>query len=230
MITSPSNVRMPSAIPPVRIHCILTEKRNNSANHGIAGDSDEMALIGYARVSTGDQDTALQLDALKRAGCDKVYQDVASGVRVDRPGLAEALAYVREGDTLVVWKLDRAGRSMKHLVEMIADLEAKGAGFRSITESIDTTTSGGRLIFHVFGALAQFERDLISERTRAGLTAASERGRMPGRKPVVTPEKLEKAKQLMEGGLTVKEAAGRMKVGKTALYKALRSEKPGRRI
>ncbi|RAZ92356.1 recombinase family protein [Mesorhizobium hawassense] len=116
-----------------------------------------MASIGYARVSTGDQDTALQLDALRKAGCEKLFEDRASGVRTDRPGLAEAIRYVREGDTLTVWKLDRLGRSMKHLIDIITELEAKGAGFRSITENIDTTTSGGRLVFHLFGALAQFE-------------------------------------------------------------------------
>ena len=116
-----------------------------------------MTAIGYARVSTGDQDTALQLDALRKAGCERLFEDKASGVKTDRPGLAEAIRYVRDGDTLTVWKLDRLGRSMKHLIEIITELEAKGVGFRSITENIDTTTSGGRLVFHLFGALAQFD-------------------------------------------------------------------------
>jgi len=120
-----------------------------------------MTSVGYARVSTGDQDTALQRDALRKAGCEKVFEDKASGAGSDRPGLAEAVRYVREGDTLTVWKLDRLGRSMKHLIEIITELEARGVAFRSITENIDTTTSGGRLVFHLFGALAQFERDLI---------------------------------------------------------------------
>ncbi|QND61569.1 recombinase family protein [Mesorhizobium huakuii] len=183
-----------------------------------------MAAIGYVRVSTGEQDTALQLDALRKAGCEKIFEDHASGVRTDRPGLAQALSYAREGDTITVWKLDRLGRSMKHLIEIITDLDAKGVGFRSMTENIDTTTPGGRLVFHLFGALAQFERDLIRERTRAGLKAAGDRGRRGGRQPAVTPEKLEKARQHMAGGLNVREAAARVKVGKTALYAALKAE------
>ena len=146
-------------------------------------------------------------------------------MKTDRPGLAEAIRYVRDGDTLTVWKLDRLGRSMKHLIEIITELEAKGVGFRSITENIDTTTSGGRLVFHLFGALAQFERDLIRERTRAGLQAAGERGRRGGRQVVVTPEKLAKARQHLAAGLNVREAAARVKIGKTALYEALRAEK-----
>lgn len=181
-----------------------------------------MTIIGYARVSTSDQETALQHDALSNAGCERVFEDRASGVKTDRPGLAEALRYLRDGDTLTVWKLDRLGRSMKHLIEIVAELEARGVGFRSITENIDTTTPGGRLIFHVFGALAQFERDLIRERTRAGLRAAEERGRQGGRQAVVTPEKLAKARQHMAAGLNVREAAARVKVGKTALYEALK--------
>lgn len=183
-----------------------------------------MTAIGYARVSTGDQDTALQLDALRNAGCEKLFEDKASGAKTDRPGLSDAIGYAREGDTLTVWKLDRLGRSMKHLIEVITDLEAKGVGFRSITENIDTTTSGGRLVFHLFGALAQFERDLIQERTRAGLKAAKDRGRRGGRQAVVTPEKLIKARQHLEAGLNVREAAARVKVGKTALYEALKSK------
>lgn len=183
-----------------------------------------MATIGYVRISTGEQDTALQLDALNKAGCEKIFEDHASGVRTDRPGLAQALAYAREGDTIIVWKLDRLGRSMKHLIEIITDLDGKGVGFRSMTENIDTTTPGGRLVFHLFGALAQFERDLIRERTRAGLKAAEDRGRRGGRQAAVTPEKLGKARQYMASGLNVREAAARVKVGKTALYTALKAE------
>ncbi|TYC70917.1 recombinase family protein [Stappia sp. BW2] len=183
-----------------------------------------MTAIGYARVSTGDQDSALQLDALRNVGCEKLFEDKASGAKTDRPGLSDAIRYAREGDTLTVWKLDRLGRSMKHLIEVITDLEAKGVGFRSITENIDTTTSGGRLVFHLFGALAQFERDLIQERTRAGLKAAKDRGRRGGRQAVVTPDKLAKARQHLAAGLNVREAAARVKVGKTALYEALKSE------
>src|SRR3954449_8521705 len=123
------------------------------------------------------------------------------GAKAERPGLAQALAHVREGDTLVIWKLDRLGRSLAHLIETVNDLEARGVGFRSLTESIDTTTPGGRLIFHVFGALGQFERDLIRERTRAGLDAAAARGRKGGRKPVVTDDRLRRAQALVDGVL-----------------------------
>ena len=180
-----------------------------------------MALIGYARVSTAEQTLALQLDALRVAGCDPVFTDQASGAKADRPELGEAVAYVRRGDTLVVWKLDRLGRSMAHLIETVRQLEAKGTGFRSLTEGVDTTTPGGTLVFHLFGALAQFERDLIRERTYAGLKAAEARGRKGGRKPVITPDKLARAKAHLARGLTVREAAARVKVGKSALYLAL---------
>lgn len=180
-----------------------------------------MALIGYARVSTAEQTLALQLDALRGAGCDPVFTDQASGAKADRPGLGEAVAYVRSGDTLVVWKLDRLGRSMVHLIETVRRLEAKRTGFRSLTEGVDTTTPGGTLVFHLFGALAQFERDLIRERTHAGLKAAEARGRKGGRKPVITPDKLARAKIHLAAGLTVREAAARVKVGKSALYLAL---------
>jgi DNA invertase Pin-like site-specific DNA recombinase len=180
-----------------------------------------MAAIGYARVSTIDQDLALQLDALAKAGCDRVFQDKASGAKTDRPGLTAALSFVREGDILTVWKLDRLGRSLPHLIETVNALEARGVSFRSLTEAIDTTTPGGRLIFHIFGALGQFERDLIRERTRAGLDAAAARGRQGGRKPVVTEEKFRRARTLVAQGFTVREAAARIKVGKTVLYAAL---------
>jgi DNA invertase Pin-like site-specific DNA recombinase len=186
-----------------------------------------MANVGYARVSTTDQDPALQLDALATAGCDRVFQDQASGAKADRPGLAAAMSFVRAGDVLVVWKLDRLGRSLPHLIETVNDLEARGVAFRSLTETIDTLTPGGRLIFHIFGALGQFERDLIRERTRAGLAAAVARGRKGGRKPVVTEDKLRRAKALVDQGLTVREAAARVKVGKTALYAALDVKAPG---
>jgi DNA invertase Pin-like site-specific DNA recombinase len=183
--------------------------------------STAVALIGYARVSTADQSLALQRDALATVGCGPVFEDQASGSKAERPGLTQALAYVRSGDVLVVWKLDRLGRSMAHLIEAVRALEAKGVGFRSLTEGIDTTTPGGTLIFHVFGALAQFERDLIRERTNAGLKAAAARGNKGGRRPVVTPEKLARVRAHLAAGLTVREAAARVKVGKTALYEAL---------
>jgi DNA invertase Pin-like site-specific DNA recombinase len=180
-----------------------------------------MALVGYARVSTLDQVASLQHDALAAAACVKIFEDRASGARTDRPGLAQALAFARDGDVLVVWKLDRLGRSLAHLVETVATLAARGVGFRSLTEAIDTTTPGGRLVFHLFAALGQFERDLIRERTRAGLAAAAARGRKGGRRKVVTEDKLRRARLLIGQGLTVREAAARVRVGKTALYAAL---------
>ena len=196
---------------------------NGNPDKVIAGreNGHTMAKVGYARVSTLDQDTGLQLDALAAAGCAKVFEDHASGARADRAGLRQAIEYAREGDMLIVWKLDRLGRSLQHLIETVTALERRGVGFRSITEAIDTTTSGGRLVFHLFGALGQFEKDLIQERTRAGLAAAAARGRKGGRKPVVTAEKLERARAIIDKGLTVREAATRLKVGKTALYEAL---------
>jgi len=185
-----------------------------------------MAAIGYARVSTTEQDLGLQLDALAKAGCERVFEDKASGAKADRPGLAAALGFVREGDILTVWKLDRLGRSLPHLIETVNALETRGVSFRSLTEAIDTATPGGRLVFHIFGALGQFERDLIRERTRAGLDAAAARGRQGGRKPVVTEEKLRRAQTLLVQGLTVREVAARIKVGKTALYAALAQTTP----
>ena len=181
-----------------------------------------MALVGYVRVSTQDQNPNLQRDALAAAGCMRIFEDAASGTHAERPGLTQAIDYVRDGDVLVVWKLDRLARSLPHLIEAVAGLEAKGVGFRSLTEAIDTTTPGGRLVFHLFGALGEFERDLIRERTRAGLVAAAARGRKGGRKPVATPERLGRARAMIARGLTVREAAARLKIGKTALYAALR--------
>lgn len=187
-------------------------------------NSKSTAPVGYARVSTAEQTVAPQLDALRAAGCAKIFEDCVSGAKTERPGLNEALDYLRSGDTLVVWKLDRLGRTMAHLIETVRDLAERGIGFRSLTEGIDTTTSGGTLVFHLFGALAQFERDLIRERTRAGLDAAAARGRKGGRKAVVTSDKLVRARKLIADGLTVREAAARIKVGKTALYEALKIE------
>lgn len=181
-----------------------------------------MALIGYARVSTIDQDPALQIDALRSAGCERIFEDVSSGAKAERAGLADALAYLRDGDVLVVWRLDRLGRSLAHLIDTVGALEARGVGFRSLSETIDTTTSGGRLIFHVFGALGQFERDLIRDRTKAGLTAAAARGRKGGRRPLMNEEKLERARKYIAEGLNVREAAGRIKVSKTVLYASLK--------
>jgi DNA invertase Pin-like site-specific DNA recombinase len=138
--------------------------------------------IGYARVSTTEQNLDLQRDALERAGCEKIFEDTASGGKVDRSGLERAREILRPGDVLTVWRLDRLGRSLKHLIEMMAELEGEGVGFQSVTEAIDTTTPGGKLVFHIFGALAEFERNLIRDRTYAGLAAARARGRKGGRR------------------------------------------------
>jgi DNA invertase Pin-like site-specific DNA recombinase len=199
-----------------------SDGKTDNVLSGRENGQPRMANIGYARVSTLDQNLTLQSDALAAAGCGKVFEDRASGARADRPGLQKALDYVRDGDVLIVWKLDRLGRSLPHLIDTVSVLEKRGVGFRSVTEAIDTTTPGGRLVFHLFGALGQFERDLIRERTRAGLAAAEARGRKGGRKPVVTSEKLKRAREIISKGLTVREAAIRLKVGKTALYEAIR--------
>jgi DNA invertase Pin-like site-specific DNA recombinase len=153
-------------------------------------------LIGYARVSTLDQTLHLQQDALSAAGCEHLYTDTVSGSVTDRPGLSLALSHLRPGDTLVVWRLDRLGRSLSHLIETVRQLSERGVGFRSLQEQIDTTTSGGKLIFHVFGALAEFERDLIRERTHAGLAAARARGRLFGRPRALSPHKTEQLQTL----------------------------------
>ena len=147
-------------------------------------------LIGYARVSTDDQNTQLQTDALERAGCNRIFREKASGAKTDRPELARVLDTLRKGDVLVVWKLDRLGRSLPHLIELVADFETRGIGFRSLTENIDTTSATGRMFFHMMGALAQFERDRIRERTLAGLVAARAQGRFGGRPPSPYPPRI----------------------------------------
>lgn len=139
-------------------------------------------LVGYARVSTVDQNLDLQIDALKKAGCEAIHRDSASGARTQRPGLDKALSYLREGDTLVVWRLDRLGRSLRHLLDLATELEKRKVGLRSLQESIDTSTAGGKLIFHVMGALAQFERELTRERTLAGMASSRARGKKGGRR------------------------------------------------
>jgi DNA invertase Pin-like site-specific DNA recombinase len=180
------------------------------------------ALVGYARVSTQDQTTAPQLDALRRAGCSRVFEETASGAQRDRPELAHALDYMRPGDTLVVWRLDRLARSLKQLIETVEALESRAIGFRSITEAIDTTTAGGRLVFHVFGALAEFERAMIRERTRAGLDAARARGRVGGRPRSLSQEDIEVARTLLSNqDITVDSVARRLGVSPSTLYRHL---------
>src|SRR5689334_18553596 len=175
-------------------------------------------LIGYARVSTTDQTLALQQDALQQAGCSKIFTDTASGALAERKGLADALSYVRPGDTLVVWKLDRLGRSLKDLITRITELQNRQIGFKSLTEQIDTTTSGGKLIFHIFGALAEFERDIIRERTQAGLDAARARGKRGGRPSALSPEKIKLAKKLYaDKSTSVSEICKLLKISRHTL-------------
>jgi DNA invertase Pin-like site-specific DNA recombinase len=182
--------------------------------------------IGYARVSTQDQTLALQKDALEKIGCTKIFTDTASGAKAERKGLEEALNYVREGDILVVWRLDRLGRSLKHLIETITELNNKKIGFKSIQENIDTTTSGGKLVFHIFGALAEFERDIIRERTNAGLTAARARGRLGGRpkaKSLNTPKKVAMAQRLYnDKNNTIDEICRTLNVSRATLYRYIK--------
>ncbi|RVP06945.1 recombinase family protein [Sinorhizobium meliloti] len=179
-----------------------------------------MALIGYARVSTRDQTVAAQLDALRKVECARIFEETASGANRDRPQLAAALDYMREGDTLVVWKLDRLARSLKQLIETVETLEDRGIGFRSLTEAIDTTMASGRLVFQIFGALAEFERGVIRERTRAGLDAARSRGRKGGRPPKLKPADLKAAKALLaDPEINVEDVARRLGVSPATLYR-----------
>lgn len=176
-------------------------------------------LVGYARVSTHDQNLSPQIDALKQAGCEEIFHDKISGSKAERPGLSEALAYLRKGDSLLVWRLDRLGRSLKHLIETVTQLEERGVGFHSLQEAIDTTTSGGKLVFQIFGALAEFERNLIRERTQAGLAAARARGRKGGRPKVLDKTKVELAYRLYdEKKHTINEICRILGISKPTLY------------
>ncbi|CAE6824155.1 DNA-invertase hin [Paraburkholderia aspalathi] len=176
-------------------------------------------LIGYARVSTSDQDLSLQLDALKAAGCEKIYTDKASGATQAREGLTEALAYARAGDSLVVWKLDRLGRSVKGLVDMAATLAERKVDLRSLTDGIDTKGAAGRFFFHVMAALAEMERELIRERTLAGLDAAKRAGKVGGRKRAMTPAKVEAAQRLLDSGMAAKDVASSVGVSVPTFYR-----------
>ena len=176
-------------------------------------------FIGYARVSTFDQNLDLQIDALKKAGCDKIYTDQLSGAKADRPGLIQAVAFARKGDTLVVWRLDRLGRSLRHLILTVEEMQSRGIALKSLQDNIDTATAAGQLQFHMIAALAQFERSLIQERTNAGLVAARARGRLGGRPKKLTPEQVEMAVSLMKDKtVSVKQICATLKVGRTTLY------------
>jgi DNA invertase Pin-like site-specific DNA recombinase len=187
--------------------------------------------IGYARVSTDEQNLDLQRDALKAAGCEKIIEDTASGGTVKRDGLERVRELLREGDVLVVWRLDRLGRTLKHLIELMAELEGQGIGFHSVTEAIDTTTPGGRLVFHIFAALAEFERNLIRERTKAGLEAARARGKFGGRKRKVSVKQRELAIDLYRGKkhkvAEICQLVGG--ISRTAFYKILAEDVDERR-
>jgi DNA invertase Pin-like site-specific DNA recombinase len=180
----------------------------------------ETELIGYARVSTVDQNLALQRDALTEAGCTKIFTEQMSGAVTERPALHDALEFARSGDTLIVWKLDRLARSMKQLIETVETLRLRGIGFRSQTEALDTTTAQGRLVFHMFGALAEFERSLIRERTQAGLAAARRAGRTGGRPPKLTDDDIEAAKAMLANpDIGVTQIAHRLGVSPATLYR-----------
>lgn len=177
---------------------------------------------GYARVSTGDQTTDLQQDALEKAGCNRIFIDVASGAKAHRPELDHMLDLLREDDTVVVWKLDRLGRSMQNLVDLMATFDGRGVQFRSLTEAIDTSNPGGTLVFNIFGSLAQFERDLIRERTRAGLAAALARGRKGGRPAKLDEKQVREVRRLYESkSVTVNQIAAMMNVGRSTIYSVM---------
>lgn len=179
--------------------------------------------IGYARISTIEQNLSLQTDALEKAGCEKIFTDKISGAQNDRPGLTDAMKFSREGDCLVVWRLDRLGRSLKNLIEIIEKLIERNIGLQSLQEGIDTTTSGGRLIFHIFGALSEFERNLIRERTLAGLEAARSRGRKGGRRQKLSPDKVKTLRRMHESKQhSIREICQTMQISKPTLYRYLR--------
>jgi DNA invertase Pin-like site-specific DNA recombinase len=181
--------------------------------------------IGYARVSSDEQNLDLQQDALKSAGCERIYAEKEPSGKTDRPELLRLLETLRAGDTLVVWRLDRLGRSLKHLIETVEQFEDMGVGFQSVTEAIDTTTSGGKLVFHIFAALAEFERTLIRERTRAGLKAARARGRLGGRPKVLSPEKRSMAQALRDDpGQSVQAICKTLGIARTTFYRYTESK------
>jgi DNA invertase Pin-like site-specific DNA recombinase len=183
-------------------------------------------LIGYARVSTPDQSLDLQIDALRKAGCEKIFTETGSGAKADRPQLTEALAFARQNDTLVVWKLDRLGRSLKHLIDTVNDLHNRKIGLRSLNENIDTTTPGGKLFFHIFGALAEFERDLIRDRTNAGLMAARARGRLGGRPRILNGKQVQMARALLQDRAnSITDVCSTLGVSRSTLYRNINGQR-----
>ena len=183
------------------------------------------SVLGYARVSTAEQDLSTQHDRLREAGAIRIFDDVISGKKFDRSGLAALIDYARSGDTLTVTRLDRLGRSLKELLETVEDLKIRGIGLISLEERIDTTSAAGELVFHVFGAIAHFERRLISERTRDGLATAAKNGRHPGR-PKADPEKVDAALKLVEAGLSPRQAAKQIGIGRSTLYRIVAEQEP----
>lgn len=182
-------------------------------------------FVGYARISQHDQSLDLQLDALTAVGCEKIFTDTASGARQDRPGLTQALEFVRPGDVICVWRLDRLGRSLPHLIQLMMMLESRSVGFRSLTEAIDTTTVGGRLAYNLFASLSEFERSVLRERTRAGLQAAAQRGRRGGRPKLMTTQKVAAARNLLATGTPAKDVASVVGVSLPTLYRYLPASK-----
>ena len=181
--------------------------------------------IGYARISTTDQNLDLQVDELKKAGCERIFQDIASGAKSDRKGLKEAIEFARSGDVIVCWKLDRVGRSLRDLIETINTLKDRGIGFRCLTQPVDTTTSAGMLVFQIFGAMAEFERSLIRERTQAGLLASRARGRLGGRPKLDNSQRIEIAASLYrDGKVSVAEICKNLKISKATFYRDLKAK------
>jgi DNA invertase Pin-like site-specific DNA recombinase len=182
-------------------------------------------FIGYARVSTDDQNLDLQRDALQKANCEQIFTDTVSGTKAERKGLTDALSHLRSGDTLVVWRLDRLGRSLRHLIDTVTDLEVRGIGFKSLQESIDTTTSGGKLVFHVFGALAEFEREIIRERTQAGLTAARSRGKTGGRPKSLTEKQVQMLRNLAaDPENSIEDICKTLGISRTTFYRYVKGD------
>ena len=182
--------------------------------------------IGYCRISTNDQNLDLQLDELKKAGCERIFQDIASGAKSDRKGLKEAIEFARSGDVIVCWKLDRVGRSLRYLIETINTLKDRGIGFRCLTQQLDTTTPSGMLIFHVFGAMSEFERSLIQERTQAGLQAARARGRLGGRPKSVNENRIASASTLYKDGkMSINQICETLKISRATFYRDLKAQR-----